>query len=229
MLFMDNNIGKRLKAFRDRTGRKMGAISIATGIKTDTLYKWEKGTRPSNVAEYTALTNYLNKMESVPESWPINDKQTNLTEGTFTPAVMRLNLASNKHAVPANSSIAAPGSVMVINNEPQMVVDFIKVPCLGDVEGLVNVEGDSMAPTFENGSKAVIQRLNDPTLLNWGDCYYIIDKNLNGLLRRLTPGKNDESLILKADNPDQEKFPPITRSLSQIQAIFRAKAQLVRR
>jgi transcriptional regulator with XRE-family HTH domain len=133
MLFMDNNIGKRLRAFRESTGRKMGAISIATGIKTDTLYKWEKGTRPSNVAEYTALTNYLNKMESVPESWPINDKQTNLTEATFTPAVMRLNLASNEHAVTANSSIAASGSVMVINNEPEMVVDFIKVPCLGDV------------------------------------------------------------------------------------------------
>ena len=49
---MDSLIGIRLKAYRKRTGTKMPSISRAISIPPETLYKWEKGTKPSDINEY---------------------------------------------------------------------------------------------------------------------------------------------------------------------------------
>lgn len=49
---------------------KLSAEELATliGVSKDNIYKWEKGTRPSNPEDYIKLTNWLNgKMEGVPK------------------------------------------------------------------------------------------------------------------------------------------------------------------
>jgi hypothetical protein len=226
---MDALIGKRLKEFRTRTGRKMSAISIATGIKTDTLYKWEKGTRPSNVAEYHALLQYLDRMESVQENWFLNEPGSQaIAYNIPKPAFMRLSLRHPGKPVPVNNGNVSPGTVTLINDEPQLIVDFLEAPFLGLVEGVIDVVGDSMSPTFKSGSKVAIVRLQDPTILNWGEYYYIIDKNLQGLVRRVGPDKTDNSIVLMPDNPDTEKYPPIIRRWEQIVAIFKVMANICR-
>ena len=55
------------------------------------------------------------------------------------------------------------------------LVDRINAPFLGKGEGVIEVIGDSMAPTFINGCRIVIIRLNVYRILEWGKCYYIID------------------------------------------------------
>ena len=41
----------------------MPAIALATGIAKETLYKWEKGTKPGNIEDFYKLKVYLDKME----------------------------------------------------------------------------------------------------------------------------------------------------------------------
>jgi glycine dehydrogenase subunit 2 len=55
-------IGIRLKEFRERKKIKMPAIEAATGISKENLYKWEKGTKPSDVNDYLKLKAYLDEM-----------------------------------------------------------------------------------------------------------------------------------------------------------------------
>jgi hypothetical protein len=228
-LLMDAFIGKRLGEFRQRTGRKMSVITAATGIKSDTLYKWEKGTKPSSLRECNALIAYLDKMESITENWLINDQQGLYAHTLPRPAIMRLPLKPNKRAVPANNVKLSPGTITIVNDEPELIVDYLEAPFLGQVEGVVDVVGESMYPSFKSGAKVAVARLQDPTLLIWGDFYYVIDKNLVGLLKRVGPGKTEESIILKSENPDTEKYPPIVRRWDQIEAIFKVKADINRR
>ena len=60
-------IGNRLKEFRKRKNIKMPAIAEATGISKENLYKWEKGTKPSDFELYNKLVKYLDKMENAPD------------------------------------------------------------------------------------------------------------------------------------------------------------------
>ncbi|MBO9200228.1 MULTISPECIES: helix-turn-helix transcriptional regulator [Niastella] len=215
------DIGIRLREYRILSNTKMPIIASATGIAKETLYKWEKGTKPSSIEEYYKLKGYLDKMES------------NLDEETFElvkqhPATLRIPLTSAGPAVPQSDGIAASGTVIFSNNEPELIVDRINAPCLGTVDGSIEIIGNSMEPTFCNGGRIAISRLSDNRSLIPGQYYYIIDTNWQGIVRRVYPGERGNSILLVADNPDQLKHPPIEKSLDQVAAIFKVGAALIK-
>ncbi|MCS3801052.1 hypothetical protein [Niastella sp. OAS944] len=57
--YMGSKIGQKLKQFRIRTGIKMPQIAGATGIKKEKLYKWEKGTHPTDFDAVATLEEYM--------------------------------------------------------------------------------------------------------------------------------------------------------------------------
>jgi phage repressor protein C with HTH and peptisase S24 domain len=216
---MDYHIGQRLKAFREQTKIKMPAIAALTGIAKETLYKWEKGTKPSDINDYFRLKSYLDKMEN-----KLEEEQLDMEYRK--PATLRLPLNRDRAAIPQTDGKAAAGTILFANDEPELIVDRINAPFLGPVEGIVEVSGESMAPTFTNGCRVAITRLNNYRILDWGWHYYIIDKNWQGYVRRVYPGETESSLCLVADNPNQDKFPPIQRQWEHIEAIFRVIAAI---
>lgn len=218
---MQQNIGARLKEFREKTKTRIPEIAAITGISKETLYKWEKGTRPSNVNEYIALKSYLDRMESkMEEEEFLYDAQK--------PATLRLPLNSDREPVPQTNGKAAAGTIVITDNEPELIVDRISAPFLGKVEGTVEVSGESMEPTFKNGCRVAIIRLKEIRTLNWGECYFIIDNNWLGTVKRIYPGETANSIKLISDNPNQAKFPPIIRQWNQIVAIFKVQAGILK-
>lgn len=218
---MDYQIGQRLKAFRERSNIKMPAISIETGIAKETLYKWEKGTKPSDFNDLLRLKAYLDKMEN-----KLDEEQLDLENQK--PATLRLPFNRNRSPVPQTDGKAAAGTVTFFENEPELIVDRINAPFLGSAEGVIEITGESMEPIFHNGCRIAITRLNDYRILHWGSYYYIIDKNWDGILRRVYPGETASSIRLVSDNPDQDKFPPLQCHWENIVAIFRVTACILR-
>jgi len=216
---MDYHIGQRLKAFREQTKIKMPAIAALTGIAKETLYKWEKGTKPSDINDYFSLKSYLDKMEN-----KLEEEQLDIEYRK--PATMRLPLNHNRVPIPQTDGKAAAGTILFSNDEPELIVDRINAPFLGPVEGIIEVSGESMAPTFASGCRVAISRLNNYRILDWGWYYYIIDKNWQGYVRRVYPGETENSLCLMSDNPNQDKFPPTQRQWEHIEAIFRVMAAI---
>jgi phage repressor protein C with HTH and peptisase S24 domain len=216
---MDYHIGQRLKAFREQTKIKMPAIATLTGIAKETLYKWEKGTKPSDINDYFRLKSYLDKMEN-----KLEEEQLDIEYRK--PATMRLPLNRNRVPIPQTDGKAAAGTILFSNDEPELIVDRINAPFLGPVEGIIEVSGESMVPTFTNGCRVAISRLNNYRILDWGWYYYIIDKNWQGYVRRVYPGETENSLCLVSDNPNQDKFPPVQRQWEHIEAIFRVMAAI---
>src|ERR1044072_7231954 len=218
---MDHNLAQRLKAFRKQTKIKMPAIAMLTGIAKETLYKWEKGTKPSDINDYFRLKAYLDKMEN-----KIAEEQ--LEQASQKPATLRLPLNPNVLPAPQTDGKAASGTILFHDNEPELIVDRINAPFLGPVDGVIEVTGESMAPTFGNGCRVGIIRLNNSKILNCGLHYYIIDKNWQGIVRRVYQGDNMSTLLLVADHPNQELFPPIHREWDQIEAVFKIIAGILR-
>jgi phage repressor protein C with HTH and peptisase S24 domain len=218
---MDYQIGKRLKEFRERTNIKMPAIAAITGIAKETLYKWEKGTKPSDINEYFKLKIYLDKMEG--------QKEEELMEfENKKPATLRLPFNHNRLAVPQTDGKAAAGTVILNNDEPELIVDRINAPFLGLVEGVVEVTGESMEPTFMNGARVTISRLNNFHRLHWGHYYYVIDKNWDGIVRRVYQGDTEDGIQLVSDHPNQVLFPPIPLKWDEIETIFKVTSRILR-
>lgn len=218
---MDHNLAQRLKAFRERTKIKMPAIALLTGIAKETLYKWEKGTKPSDINDYFKLKAYLDEMEN-----KLSEEQLELE--SQKPATLRLPLNINLLPTPQTDGKSASGTISFHNNEPELIVDRINAPFLGPVDGVIEVTGESMAPTFGNGCRVGIIRLNNSKILNWGLHYYIIDKNWQGIVRRVYQGDTINSVLLVSDHPNQELFPPIHREWDQIEAVFKIMAGILR-
>ena len=99
---------------------------------------------------------------------------------------------------------------------------------LGQVDKLVEITGESMAPTFRSGSLAVLSAMPNPELLNWSEYYYIIDTNGQGRVRRVYASEIQNCIKLVADHPDQDKYPPVAMNWNQIKAIFKVRAEIVK-
>ena len=176
------NIGERLRQFRMEYVITMPEIARATGIDKETLYKWERGGRPSDITLYTRLNEYLNKIEA------------NATQaGISKVAALRLLLTSNEKPIPW----------------PELIVEPNSDPFLSQSEGLIEIMNESMEPTIKKGSRIAISRLKDGGELAWGECYYVINKRWQGLVRRLYEAENGNAVRLISDHVDQEKYSSI--------------------
>lgn len=222
------DIANRLKEFRKRKKIKMPAIAAATGISKENLYKWEKGTKPSDFTLYNKLIEYLNKMENAPdhvlEEAKLNgaDPDQPSSSSLFT----GISLSQDEAALPLADNNAVPGSIISINNKPVLVAWRMDSPFIGVVDGVIPVTGDSMEPKFKNGNLIALKKLRFIKIINAGYYYYIIDKNNKGLLRRLRPAAESNSIILTAEN--EKDYPETTRQFDDVLAIFSIEALITK-
>ena len=221
-------IATRLKEFRKRKKIKMPAIEVATGISKENLYKWEKGTKPSDVNDFLKLKAYLDEMEQAPgqivEDGTLNGANT--AQQPATTLYTGIFLSQDEEPLPLTESHAAPGSIITINNKPVLIAWRMDSPFIGEVDGVIPVTGDSMEPKFKSGNLVALKKLRFTRIINAGYYYYIIDKNLKGLLRRLRPAAESNSIILSAEN--EKNYPETTRQFDDVLAIFSIEAVIMK-
>ncbi|OQP55880.1 hypothetical protein A4H97_20020 [Niastella yeongjuensis] len=214
-------IGERLKEVRKRKNIKMPAIAAATGISKENLYKWEKGTKPSDFSQYNKLADFLDKVESTPDFVYEEPKANNIKQSKQTaPSLFTgIYLSNDEDAIPLADG-NAPGITMM-NDKPMLVGWRIDAPVIGNFDCVIAVTGDSMEPKFKSGSWIALKKLRFTKILNAGYHYYVVDKNLQGLLRRVQPAAENNSIILIAEN---EQYPEIIRKIDDVLAIFSVEA-----
>ena len=225
---MDTTIGKRLREFRVRKNLKMPAVAAATGISKENLYKWEKGTKPSDITLYNKLIEYMDKMENTPD-YILQDPKTNgshTAQQSATSLFTGIFLSQDEAALPIADNNAVPGSIITIKNKPVLVAWQMDSPFIGTVDGVIPVTDNSMEPRFKSGNMVALKKLRFIKIINAGYYYYIIDKNYKGLLRRLRPAAESNSIILTAEN--EQDYPETTRQFDDVLAIFSIEALIVK-
>ena len=212
-------VGERLKAYTLKYGVEIPEIAEATGISKHKLYKWQNGTKPSKQKEVLILSHYLDEMEKKKQSMADENVPYQIKSAT-----LRLPLDPTKAASSQVNGKAA-GTIIIQNSSSELIVDRLEAPFMGNVDGAVEVTSENMEPTFKKGSRIAISRLEDIRILEWGECYFIIDKNGQGSVRRVQQGENETQLILESDNPS---YGPLKRNLNEIKAILKIKAGILK-
>ncbi|MEQ8554149.1 MAG: helix-turn-helix domain-containing protein [Cyclobacteriaceae bacterium] len=64
---------------------------------------------------------------------------------------------------------------------------------------LINLEGDSMYPTFCNGDYVLVRQLGNNYQIKWGEPYLIITKD-GQVVKRVMKSHSNKNLLLKSDN-----------------------------
>lgn len=212
-------IGIRLKEFRKRKKIKMPAIAAATGISKENLYKWEKGTKPSDFELYKKLLQYLDKMDNSAGHVYEEPKPNSSSQRIQTPAaaLTGIFLAHEDDSISITDLNTVPGSIIYIKDKPVLAAWKIEAPFIGAFDGVVPVTDDSMEPEYKNGSHVALKKLRFTRIINAGYYYYVVDKNGKGLLRKVRPSSENNSIILSAEN---KNYPEITRNMDDIMAIF---------
>jgi transcriptional regulator with XRE-family HTH domain len=220
-------IGDRLKEFRRKKHIKMPAIAAATGISKENLYKWEKGTKPSDFTLYNKLVEYLDKMESAPDFVYEEPKSNGASQPRQTTPSLFIGifLSNDEESIPLADNNAIPGSTIIINDKPALIAWRVDAPVIGNVDGVIPVSGDSMEPKFKSGNWIALKKLRYTKIINAGYYYYVVDKNLSGLLRRVQPAAENNSIILLAENT---QYPEIVRKMDDVLAIFSVEAVIVK-
>jgi len=220
-------IGIRLKEFRKRKKIKMPAVAAATGISKENLYKWEKGTKPSDFELYKKLVQYLDKMDN-PTDHVLEEPRSNGSTQRIpaTPAALcGIFLAQDDDALSITDNNNAAGTVIKVKGKPVLVGWKIEAPFIGTVDCVISVTDDSMEPEYKNGSHIALKKLRFTRIINAGYCYYVIDKNGKGLLRKVRPSSENNSIILTAEN---KSFPEITRNWDDVLAIFSVEGRFLK-
>ena len=221
----DSLLQTKIKQVLAKCGLSIVEIAKACGVPKENMYKWSKGTRPSDPIVYNKLISSLDKfLQNFPGEYIGDD-----TNGGYTaqhkPLKVRMPLKdSSKPCCPTNEKAIA-GTVLLIDDEPQLIAERIEIPFLGTIDGAVEISDDSMEPIFKRGCRVAIIRLPDIRILTWGKNFFIIDKNLQGIIRRIYPGKDADTILLVSENA---QFPPLTRHWDQIEAIFIVTAGILK-
>jgi hypothetical protein len=160
----------------------------------------------------------------------IKSEEDLLQKKSRKPTTLRLPLNSTRDPIAQTDDSIAAGTVILKHDEPELIVEQLFAPCLGNIDGMVEVIGDSMLPVFPNGSRIAISRLNNVQVLVWGRCYYLIDKNFQGALKMIHPADQGylNSIKLVSTHPDQKLYPPFHRSWDELVAIFKIIACIIK-
>lgn len=79
------------------------------------------------------------------------------------------------------------------------------IPGFKGAEFLIRISGDSMTPKYESGDIVACQRLESDTFLQWNKVY-VIDSEQGVLIKRIKPGRADDTLTLVSDNIEYAPF-----------------------
>lgn len=219
-------IGERLKELRKKKNIKMPAIAKATGISKENLYKWEKGTKPSDIEQYNKLVDYLDKMEKgvdlILEDPKGNGSGKTSASRSFLTGIF---ISQDEESLPLADEHGMPGDIIVINDKPVLIARRNDSLFIGEVDGLIPVNDDSMEPKCKSGSWIALKKVRYTKILNAGYYYYIVDKNMKGIVRKIHPGAEKNSIVLVAEN---EEYPEMTREMDEILAFFKIEATVTR-
>lgn len=119
-----SGIGERIKEKRKAERLSAEDLAIKLNINRANVYKWEKGSKPSDPEEYKRLMDWLNNGDNVPRipEQKENDSKQNVDSGTAIENLSQSNLILARSVEKAISLI---GSVQPGNPaNPQLASDL---------------------------------------------------------------------------------------------------------
>lgn len=106
----------------------------------------------------------------------------------------------------------------IANNDCEMIISPIQ-----GIDLAITACGDSMSPEYPNGSKVLVQKVDDATFIEWG-CTYLLDTTNGIVLKNIFQSKeNSEEVVCRSVNPN---FADFHIELKNIKAWYRVRCSI---
>ncbi|WP_340222115.1 XRE family transcriptional regulator [Fusobacterium nucleatum] len=188
--------GKILKEIRLKNGDSLQRLAEKTEIVFTYIDKIEKGTRPIN----------KDNLEKFIKVYPLYKKQfekayldeimpESLKGSTFNMEEQKVNTV----ILPVYGKASAGNGY--INLEQEIYYFPIKKGDFSDRSFLVEISGNSMEPTLEDGDYALV----DPDNIDYvKNKIYVVTYNDESFIKRMVMDAKSKIVMLKSDNPEYE-------------------------
>lgn len=190
------NFGQALKEIRMKNGDSLRKLSEKTDIVFTYIDRLEKGTVPIN----------KNLLEKIIKAYPLYKKQLekayldeimpeSLKGSTFNMEEQKVNTV----ILPVYGKASAGNGY--INLDQEIYYFPIKKGDFSDRSFLVEINGNSMEPTLEDGDYALVDPDNIDYLKNK---IYVVTYNDESFIKRMVVDDRSKIVMLKSDNPEYE-------------------------
>ena len=188
--------GEILKEIRLKNGDSLQRLAEKTEIVFTYIDKIEKGTRPIN----------KDNLEKFIKVYPLYKKQfekayldeimpESLKGSTFNMEEQKVNTV----ILPVYGKASAGNGY--INLDQEIYYFPIKKGNFSDRSFLVEINGNSMEPTLEDGDYALV----DPDNIDYvKNKIYVVTYNDESFIKRMVMDSKSKIIILKSDNPEYE-------------------------
>lgn len=222
-------------------------VIAEANITAENINSWIRGHIPKDRAQQRVLEDYIDKKTAeLMEAEMVRHKQKKsrildilgmpelnepipIYENKSNQAVrVRVSLKRSSKPWPVNDPNAITGSFIMVSDELEIILDKFYAPSLqlGDVDGAIEMVGDSMNPTYKNGDRLIVSKLEDPHQLDWNATYLIVCTDRQILVKRILQNINDpKTVILKSDNQGPDPYPKLWEN---ILAVFKIKGVFVK-
>lgn len=190
------NFGQTLKEIRIKNGDSLRKLSEKTDIVFTYIDRLEKGTVPIN----------KNLLEKIIKAYPLYKKQLekayldeimpeSLKGSTFNMEEQKVNTV----ILPVYGKASAGNGY--INLDQEIYYFPIKKGDFSDRSFLVEINGNSMEPTLEDGDYALV----DPDNIDYvKNKIYVVTYNDESFIKRMVVDDKSKIVMLKSDNPEYE-------------------------
>lgn len=190
------NFGQTLKEIRIKNGDSLRKLSEKTDIVFTYIDRLEKGTVPIN----------KNLLEKIIKAYPLYKKQLekayldeimpeSLKGSTFNMEKQKVNTV----ILPVYGKASAGNGY--INLDQEIYYFPIKKGNFSDRSFLVEINGNSMEPTLEDGDYALV----DPDNIDYvKNKIYVVTYNDESFIKRMVVDDKSKIVMLKSDNPEYE-------------------------
>jgi hypothetical protein len=135
------------------------------------------------------------------------------------------NKTSRKNPTPVFNVRAAAGRTILFNDRPELILEYVDIPFIGKADGVIEIVGASMNPTYVNGTRIAVRKLEDKELIYPGECYYVIDANYDGRVKRLFKSAKEDHIILRSDN---KEYPDVELHWDKILAVCKILCRIIK-
>lgn len=105
--------------------------------------------------------------------------------------------------------------VLPVSAQAGRLTDFVEsvsefdcekmVSPINDAEFAITITGDSMAPEYQSGSKALISKVNEKAFIDWGKTY-VLDTCNGIVVKNVFPGSSEGKIKCVSINPNYPSF-----------------------
>lgn len=218
------DLQERIRQFIRHLGLTVSEFEGKVGLSNGSVSKMGDGTRRKTIDKIS------NSFPELSKVWLLTGEGEMLTsEAPEVEQTIQGNEDSEGKLIPLLPLSAEGGSLDGFDNLgvslPDCEVIFSPIK---DADMALTVSGKSMEPTYPEGCRVVVKRINHALFIEWGR-EYVLDTENGIVLKTLEPSDDPDFIRCISLNPDQRRYAPFEVPKESIRGVYRVHLMMSRK